>query len=151
MSDSIMPAFRSVRSAESLQNALSISVQLCAVVLVGRVMLGNKLYPSIRSRNSPKCSKLHSLIFSRLILKSPISMLSALPSQSLDKMGSSSCMNWSILLLLLLSLGGLYIFASVIALLWTSPLIETKRLSHIGELFSISISAHFKVKLICKI
>ena len=61
----------SIISVDNLQRALSISMQLCLFVLVGSVILGNRLYPSMRSRNSPNCSKLHIIIFNKLMLKSP--------------------------------------------------------------------------------
>ena len=77
---------------------------------MGSVILGNRLYASMRSRNSPKCSKLHISTFNRLMLKSPTIAESEFPSHILAKIGSSSLVNWSMFILLLLSFGGLYIY-----------------------------------------
>ena len=97
----------------------------------------------MRSRNSPKCSKLYMLTFNRLMLKPPTITESEFPSRFLAKIGSSSLVNWSMVILLLWSFGGLYILPSFISLLWTLPLMETKRLSHIADLFSMSITEAF--------
>ena len=103
----------------------------------------------MRSRNSPKCSKLPILIFNRLMLKSPTITDSEFPSHVLAKIGSSSLVNWSMFISLLLSCVGLYILPSVISLLWTLPLVETKRLSHIADLFSMSITEAFILASTC--
>ena len=94
-----------------LQNIWSIRLHECLANLVGKVILGKKLFVHIKSRKSSNLSR--SEICNRFILKSPTIAAYVFSRWSIFMIGESSDMNCCILALLLLSWGGRYIFPIV--------------------------------------
>ena len=70
-----------------LQNIWSIRLHECLASLVGKVILGKKLFVHIKSKNSPNLSR--SEIFSKFILKSPAIAVYVFSLWSISMIGES--------------------------------------------------------------
>ena len=136
----MIPASDATLLWDKLQNMLSISEQLFSPSLVGKEILGNRLWPNDISRKLPKGSLLPLVICSKLMLKSPAMKRSWLPSFSVAIIGSNYVTNVVTFCSLLLSYGGQYIFPTTNSFPISMSLTVTKRIPHIGESFLTSIT-----------
>ena len=94
-----------------LQNIWSMRLHECLANLVGKLILGKKLFVHIKSKKSPNFSR--SEICNRFILKSPTIAAYVFSLWRIAIMGESSDINCCIFTLLLLSWGGRYTFPIV--------------------------------------
>ena len=116
-----------------LQNILSMRPHECLANLVGKRILGKKLFVHIKSKKSQNFSR--SEICNRFILNSPTIIASYVFSLwRMAIMGESSDINLCIFALLLLSWGGRYIFPIVNVRQRLPPLMSINIPSHIFEL-----------------
>ena len=115
-----------------LQNIWSMRLHECLANLVGKLMLGKKLFVHIKSKKSPNFSR--SEICNKFILKSPMIAAYVFSHWRIAIMGESSDINCCILVLLLLSWGGRYIFPIINVRQRLPPLMSINRPSHIFEL-----------------
>ena len=114
------------------KNISSMRLQECLANLVGKLILGKKLFVHIKSRKSPNFSR--SEICNKFILKSPTIAAYVFSRWIISIIGESSDINCCIFALLLLSWGGRYVLPIANERQRLPPLMSINKPSQIMEL-----------------